>query len=122
MREIARRRIAPASVRLMDNAQFTMGAALKPAQGGASSSKEEGGTEGGLRRRLGGAAGQLVRGGVEAAKKYYVTKVRGMDPGKLCAMVLLFEGGVDGDGDSGGRAVSLARDAAHRGCTKGCVS
>jgi len=71
MREVARRRAAPASIRLVDNEQFQFGLALKP--GGAS-------------------AFTLA---FDAAKKFYVTKIKGFEPTKMCVATLLFEGDAD---------------------------
>lgn len=67
MREVARRRCQPASVRLMDNEQFEFGQALKPVKG-------------------------LVGNLVDYFKKAYVSKIKGIDLKKMCAATLLFEG------------------------------
>lgn len=67
MRELARRRWQPASVRLMDNDQFKFGLILKPAEG-----------------PLGLA--------LDGLKRLYVTRVRGFDPDRMCVATLLFEG------------------------------
>eukprot|EP01137_Pigoraptor_chileana_P019586 Opistho-2@80798 len=68
MREVALRRCAPASIRLVDNQQFQFSHALKPHP---SSS---------------------IQSLIDAAKKFYVTKIKGFKPDELCAMTLLFEG------------------------------
>ena len=74
MREIALHRVAPASVRLMDNTQFKMGQALKPPG------------------PLEGTAFRWQSDLLDKTKKYYVTEYRGFSQDALCAMVLLFEG------------------------------
>ena len=68
LRELAARRAAPASVRLMDNDQFQFGHALKPPPEGWLSSV------------------------VDGLKKVYVTRIKGFHPDKLCVATLLFEG------------------------------
>ncbi|XP_064643514.1 alkyldihydroxyacetonephosphate synthase, peroxisomal-like [Lineus longissimus] len=68
LREIARQRCAPASIRLMDNDQFQFGAALKCEEG------------------------SMFSNFVDSIKKLYVTKIKGFDPMKLCVATLLFEG------------------------------
>ena len=68
LREVARLRCAPASIRLVDNEQFRMGLALKPATSG-------------IFAPLG-----------DSFKKFYVTKIKGFDPMKMCVATLLFEG------------------------------
>ncbi|XP_054741284.1 alkyldihydroxyacetonephosphate synthase [Anastrepha obliqua] len=67
MREVARRRCQPASVRLMDNEQFILGQTLKPVKGWLASL-------------------------LDGLKKSYVTKWKGLDLTKMCAATLLFEG------------------------------
>ncbi|XP_055858638.1 alkyldihydroxyacetonephosphate synthase [Episyrphus balteatus] len=67
MREVAKRRCQPASVRLMDNEQFIFGQSLKPVKGW-----------------LGSVFDYL--------KKSYVTNIKGLDLTKICAATLLFEG------------------------------
>ncbi|XP_020800205.1 alkyldihydroxyacetonephosphate synthase [Drosophila serrata] len=67
MREVARRRCQPASVRLMDNEQFMFGQALKPEKSWWESVKD------GLKQR-------------------YVTSWKGIDLTQICAATLLFEG------------------------------
>lgn len=67
LREIAKRRCQPASIRLMDNEQFHFGQSLKlPA----------------------GIFGHLVDG----LKKFVLTKVKGYDVMKIAVATLLFEG------------------------------
>lgn len=67
MREVARRRCQPASVRLIDNEQFIMGQTLKPTKAWL---------------------GEFV----DYCKKAYLTTVKGIDLTRLCAVTLLFEG------------------------------
>ena len=68
MHEVANRKVAPASIRLIDNSQFQFGQALK--------SKDDSNVH---------ALGEWF-------KKIYVTKVCGFDPERMCVMSLLFEG------------------------------
>ena len=68
MREVAKLRIAPASIRLVDNMQFQFGQVLKPH---AHSKAEE---------------------IIDSIKKWYVTKYKGFDANKMAAVTLLFEG------------------------------
>lgn len=68
MREIARERCQPASVRLMDNEQFKFGQSLKAVPG---------------------MLGFLV----DEFKKLLLTKLKRFDLNKMCVMTLLFEGG-----------------------------
>lgn len=67
VREIARNRYQPSSIRLMDNEQFKFGQSLRPASS-----------------YLG-----LV---TEGLKKMYITKIKGFDPNQMCVTTLLFEG------------------------------
>ena len=67
MREVAKQRCQPSSIRLMDNGQFALGMLLKP----------------------GSSYFGLILDGL---KKFYVTKIRGFDVKKMCVMTLLFEG------------------------------
>ncbi|XP_060523132.1 alkyldihydroxyacetonephosphate synthase [Cylas formicarius] len=67
MREVARKRCQPASIRLMDNDQFKFGLILKPESS------------------CGGAL-------LDGLKKFYITKLKGFDPDRMCVMTLLFEG------------------------------
>lgn len=68
MREVARQKCAPASIRLLDNEQFSFGQALKTDEG------------------------SLFQGLVDRLKKVYITKIKGFDPTQMCAATLLFEG------------------------------
>lgn len=68
LREIALRKCAPASVRLMDNEQFLFGQALKT-----------------------GSSSYWTKI-MDSIKAFYITKVKGFDPGEMCVMTLLFEG------------------------------
>ncbi|KAJ8937093.1 hypothetical protein NQ314_012036 [Rhamnusium bicolor] len=67
MREVARNRCQPASIRLMDNDQFKFGLILKPE----------------------GSFFGLILDGI---KKFYITKIKSFDPDQMCVMTLLFEG------------------------------
>lgn len=68
MREVARQKCAPASLRLLDNEQFSFGQALKTETSSA------------------------LQSFVDGLKKFYVTKIKGFDPRELCAATLVFEG------------------------------
>ncbi|GAB1609457.1 alkyldihydroxyacetonephosphate synthase, peroxisomal-like [Argonauta hians] len=68
LREIAKQRCAPASIRLIDNEQFQMGGALKP------------------------DSGSIFASFLDGIKKLYITKLKGFHPEKLCVATLLFEG------------------------------
>ena len=68
MREVAKQKIAPASIRLMDNEQFSFGQALKTDEGSLFSSF------------------------VDGLKKFYITRLKGFDAHQMCAATLLFEG------------------------------
>eukprot|EP00750_Incisomonas_marina_P018643 INCI3083.1.p1 GENE.INCI3083.1~~INCI3083.1.p1 ORF type:complete len:670 (-),score=92.84 INCI3083.1:80-2089(-) len=70
LREIALHRLQPTSIRLMDNAQFQFGQVLKPVSAGSAT-----------------AAAMT-----DAAKKFYVQRVRGFDLGKAAAASLMYEG------------------------------
>eukprot|EP01113_Clastostelium_recurvatum_P019459 TRINITY_DN2294_c0_g1_i2.p1 TRINITY_DN2294_c0_g1~~TRINITY_DN2294_c0_g1_i2.p1 ORF type:complete len:654 (-),score=171.81 TRINITY_DN2294_c0_g1_i2:1-1962(-) len=67
MKELSRRRAAPASVRLVDNEQFIFAQALKP---GVSTFRQM----------------------LDAVKKWYVTGYKGYAVNDMCAATLLFEG------------------------------
>jgi len=69
MREIAKQRAAPASIRLMDNTQFQLGQVLKPEEHSWTSEW------------------------IDAAKKWYVTQYMGYNVDTMVAATLLFEGG-----------------------------
>ena len=71
LREVAKQRCAPASVRLVDNQQFQFGQALK------------------------GPAGSIFTTLMDSFKKIYVTKFKGFDPLSLCGTTLLFEGSAE---------------------------
>ena len=68
MDEMARGRLWPASIRLVDNMQFQFGQALKPAN---DSRKKD---------------------IIDAIKKYYVLNIKGFDPMRMCACTIAFEG------------------------------
>ncbi|GAB6029196.1 hypothetical protein CHUAL_004969 [Chamberlinius hualienensis] len=68
LREVAKQRCAPASIRLMDNDQFQFGLAVKPGGGSAFSSVSD------------------------IFKKFYLTRIKGVDLKKLSVATLLFEG------------------------------
>ena len=68
LREIAKRRCAPASVRLMDNEQFTFGQSLKPGSTSFWTSL------------------------VDRIKAFYLLKFKQFDAKKMCVCTLLFEG------------------------------
>uniref|UniRef100_A0A3P8U3E9 Alkylglycerone-phosphate synthase n=1 Tax=Amphiprion percula TaxID=161767 RepID=A0A3P8U3E9_AMPPE len=68
LREVARQRCAPASIRLMDNEQFKFGHALKP------------------------QVSSIFTSFLDGLKKFYITKFKGFDPNRLCVATLLFEG------------------------------
>ncbi|GFG39261.1 hypothetical protein Cfor_04943, partial [Coptotermes formosanus] len=67
MREIAKQRCQPASIRLMDNEQFQFGQTLRPVPG---------------------YFGLLLEG----LKKIYITKIKGFDVNQMCVTTLVFEG------------------------------
>ena len=68
MRDVAKQRIAPASIRLVDNLQFQFAQVLKP------------------------HANSKVEEIIDAAKKWYVTRYKGFDQNKMTAVTLVFEG------------------------------
>ncbi|XP_027721718.1 alkyldihydroxyacetonephosphate synthase, peroxisomal [Vombatus ursinus] len=68
LREIAKQRCAPASIRLMDNLQFQFGLALKP------------------------QVSSIFTSFLDGLKKFYITKFKGFDPNQLSVATLLFEG------------------------------
>ncbi|XP_014674540.1 PREDICTED: alkyldihydroxyacetonephosphate synthase, peroxisomal-like [Priapulus caudatus] len=68
LREVARQRCAPASIRLVDNEQFIFGQALKP------------------------EVNSIIQSFVDGIKKIYLTKWKGFDPKQMCVATLLFEG------------------------------
>lgn len=67
MREVARQRCQPASIRLMDNEQFIFGQSLRPEP-------------------------SFFRSFFDGIKRVYVTKIKRFDVGKMCVTTLLFEG------------------------------
>eukprot|EP00936_MAST-01D_sp_MAST-1D-sp1_P002812 g2812.t1 len=69
LRHIARERVAPASIRLVDNMQFQFGQALKPQ-----------------------SATPIRSTIIDAAKKFYVTRLKRFDPEQLVAATMVFEG------------------------------
>ncbi|KAJ0177400.1 hypothetical protein K1T71_007409 [Dendrolimus kikuchii] len=66
-REVAKLRLQPSSIRLMDNEQFRFGQALK------------------IENSWGGVL-------LDGLKRLYITKIKGFDPTKLCVVTLLMEG------------------------------
>lgn len=68
MREVAKRRLRPASIRLMDNQQFLFGQALKP------------------------QPDSLIASIMDSFKKMYLSLVKGLDLSEICVATLLFEG------------------------------
>ncbi|XP_024935697.1 alkyldihydroxyacetonephosphate synthase isoform X2 [Cephus cinctus] len=72
MREVARLRCQPASIRLMDNEQFKFGQALRPETGWGSS---------------------ILQG----LKQAYVTRIKGFQWENICVATLLFEGATEVD-------------------------
>ncbi|MGH0152141.1 UNVERIFIED_CONTAM: hypothetical protein FKN15_021962 [Acipenser sinensis] len=68
LREVAKQRCAPASIRLMDNEQFQFGHALKP------------------------QVSSIFTSFLDGLKKFYITKFKGFEPNQLCVATLLFEG------------------------------
>lgn len=71
MHEVAMRKAAPVSIRLVDNLQFQFGQALKP------------------------EVNNMLQHLKDKAKKWYVTKHLKFDPMKMVAATLLFEGSKD---------------------------
>ena len=71
MYDVARSRVWPASIRLVDNIQFQFGMALKPEM--HSKLKEY----------------------IDKLKKAYLLDVKGFDPNKMTAVTLLFEGNAE---------------------------
>lgn len=67
LREIARRRCQPASIRLMDNEQFQFGQALKP-------------------------TASLTGRFIDGLKKTVLTKIKGIDLKQMCVTTLVYEG------------------------------
>lgn len=71
MQEVSKTNYWPSSLRLVDNTQFHFGGSLKP------------------------ESGSMWEEFVEAAKKFYVTKIKGFDPDQMAACTMLFEGDKD---------------------------
>ena len=67
MKELSKTNYIPASVRLVDNIQFRFGQALKPRPEGFKKYKSK-------------------------IEKFFVTKVKGFDPDKMCAVTVVMEG------------------------------
>ena len=67
MKELSKTNYIPASVRLVDNIQFRFGQALKPRPDGIKKYKSK-------------------------IEKFFVTKVKGFDPDKMCAVTIVMEG------------------------------
>lgn len=70
LREVARRRLQPASIRLLDNEQFQFGQALKPPS-------------------------SWFDGVMESVKKGYLTKIKKIDLSKMVVATLSYEGDTD---------------------------
>ena len=68
MREVAKQRAAPSSIRLVDNEQFQFGLALKPEQKNP------------------------FKPYVDGFKKFYVTKWHGFEPLQMCVATVMLEG------------------------------
>ena len=68
MQAVSRTSAWPSSLRLVDNTQFQFGASLKP------------------------PSDSMWEDFVEAAKKFFVVKVKGFDPNTMAACTMLFEG------------------------------
>lgn len=71
MEEVARQRVSPASMRVVDNNQFQFAQAFKA----KSESK--------------------VKDAVESLKKLYLSKVKGFDLKKICACTVVYEGSMN---------------------------
>ena len=67
MREVARQRIQPASIRLMDNTQFLLGSSLKPEQ-------------------------SVFQNFLDSVIRFYVLKIKQFNPENICAVTMSFEG------------------------------
>jgi len=85
MREVARQKCAPASLRLLDNEQFLFGQALK------SETKT------------------LLSSLVDGLKKFYITKLKGFDPHQMCVATLLFEGNKEDVASHENKLYSIAK-------------
>ncbi|XP_064071936.1 alkyldihydroxyacetonephosphate synthase [Vanessa tameamea] len=82
-REVAKQRLQPSSIRLMDNEQFRFGHALK------------------MEQSWGGVL-------LDGLKRFYITKIRGFDPLKLCVVTLLMEGKAEQVAESEKKLNSIA--------------
>ena len=71
MHAVSRTSCWPTSIRLVDNTQFQFGASLKP------------------------HSDSMWADFVEAAKKFFVVKIKGFDPNEMAACTMLFEGDED---------------------------
>ncbi|KAF1336789.1 Alkyldihydroxyacetonephosphate synthase, peroxisomal, partial [Globisporangium splendens] len=71
MHDVLCEKTVPASIRLLDNAQFQLGQALKTSSGSGHN---------------------FTNGVLEFAKKTYVTKIRGFEVSQMCAATVLMEG------------------------------
>ena len=71
LREVAKQKAAPASIRLMDNEQFRFGQVLKSGEG------------------------SFFKSILDGFKAIYITKFKGFDPNSLAVATLLFEGNKD---------------------------
>lgn len=69
LHEVSKKRICPASIRLMDNSQLQFGMAIKPDKNQS-----------------------IVSCFMDKVKKAYITKLRGFKENKMCVCTLLFEG------------------------------
>ena len=67
MRQVARLKIQPASIRLMDNVQFQLGSSLKPEQ-------------------------NLFLQAMDKVIKFYVVNIKGFKVDEICAVTMTFEG------------------------------
>lgn len=70
MYEVARSKVWPASLRLVDNKQFIFGMNLK--------------TEDQVKRGIGSL--------IDAAQKFFITKIMKFDPDKMCLCTIVYEG------------------------------
>lgn len=70
LREIARQRLKPSSIRLMDNEQYKLGMSLRVAPSWA----------------------RYIQQGLQML---YITKIKGFDPNKMCLTTLIYEGEKD---------------------------
>lgn len=103
LREVARRRLKPASIRLMDNEQFIFGEhsslylltsydALPPPPPPLVHIINQWIFHHHVGMSLKPAAKSSYKSLMNSLKKLYVTKLKGFDPNKMCVATLLFEG------------------------------